>query len=53
MSHKAKAIKGNFAGSWLAVCSCGWRGPVRGFKGARAKAVDDYHEHLYEVGAER
>lgn len=48
--HKVKAVKGEaIPGTWVGICSCGWRGMVHGSKGARAAAVADAYSH--EVAA--
>lgn len=43
--HRVKGAKGeNIPGTWVGACSCGWRGQVRGFKGARKDALWEAHQ---------
>ena len=37
------------AGSWVGVCSCGWRGDVQGLKGARSRALSEAWVHEYRA----
>ena len=54
VKHYVKAVKGErMAGSWVGVCSCGWRGDVQGLRGARSRALSEawVHEYRAEQGS--
>lgn len=51
-TYDAKTVQSmKLPGTWRAICSCGWRGTLRGGKGARGTAVSDRYKHLEEVSA--
>ncbi len=47
--HKARTIKGQTIGGWYSKCSCGWAGPLHGFKGARTQATEDRNNHYIDT----
>lgn len=48
--HIAQTIRGaRIPGTWVSVCSCGWRGELHGFAGARQVAIADRQIHVADA----